>query len=408
MRFLAETCLQFSPQIACGDHWVFVEIGACLKIYSESHFLNELHKVLEQFKINARVEIANDLPTALASAIFKVRRKEHFPIEAIPYYFNPYLYDKQFEKIVSIFRDLGITNFKKLDEIPPGLLTSKFNKNLNLVMRQIDDARNIYWPRFAPEETITETYEFEETQAISNLEPLAFVLKGLLERICSRLLGQHLMIAKFEIKLVQEMYSTVLEPVRVQSIDLAYPHNSVPGLLGIIRERLEKELTTKPLESNVIRVSLKVLEKAPGGYRQKDLFSQKEEDREAIQSLISRVKDKLGETRIFYAQPLESFFPEKSWCKSLNDPTPTSVAIAPRPLRVLMKPLKLCRIDHYFTCNSKRWKATNISEPERLSGDWWLKEEGRKYFTVKTDSNEELWIYSPDDTEEYFLHGIYD
>jgi hypothetical protein len=367
-----------------------------------------LQDILKRFEIEARVEVAGDLPTAIASAIYGVRKKEFLPIEAIPYFFNPFKYEDQFESIVSVFRDLGIGSLKKLENIPPHLLTSKFNKNLTVVLRQINDARNIYWPRFQPAEKITERHEFQETQAVSNLEPLCFVMKGLLDRIVARLWGQALLVAKFEIVLEQERYTTVKEPLRRQMVELAFPHSSVEGLLALIRERLEKELTARPLESNVTHVTIEVSETAPGGYRQKDFFSQKEEDREAVQSLISRVKDKLGESRIFYAQPLESFFPEKSWRKTLNSPTAASTDIAPRPLRVLKNPIQLGRVDNYFICKRRRWKATDISAPERLSGDWWLKEEGRDYFTVKTDSGEELWIYTPDGKDEYFLHGIYD
>jgi len=408
LRFLAETCLRFTPQVAMGERWLFLEIGACRHLYTEENLLAELQTLLDEFHIAAKIEIANDLPTAVASAVFNVRRREFLPIEAIPYFFNPFQYESQFESMVAVFRNLGVTALKKLEHIPPHLLTSKFNKNLTVVLRQIQDARNIYWPRFVPEEKVTERYEFQETQAVFNLEPLSFVMKSLLDRIAARLWGRALLVSKLEIVLEQERYSTVKEPVRKQVVELAFPHSSTEGLLAILRERLERELMVKPLEANVTSCTIQILETAPGGYRQKDFFSQKEETQEAVQSLISRVKDKLGESRIFYAQPLESFFPEKSWKKSLEVVGGTSHDIAPRPLRVLKNPIKLGRVDNYFICDKRRWRAMEISGPERLSGDWWLKEEGRNYFTIKTDSGEELWVYSPDDKDEYFLHGIYD
>jgi nucleotidyltransferase/DNA polymerase involved in DNA repair len=408
LKFLAETCLKYSPQISLGERWLFIEIGACAKLYSETFLYLRLQAILKKFEIQAKIEVGADMPSVLCAALFNIRKKELFPIEAIPYFFNPFKYEKQFEKMVEVFRQLGIRDFKKLTDIPMGLLTSKFNKDLNLVLRQINDAKNIYWPRYVPEEVIVESYEFLETQAISNLEPLTFVLKGLLERVVLRLRGQGQLVAKFTIMLEQEKYSTVTDPIRVQHIELAFPHSSITGLLSLVRDRLEKELTTLPLESDVKKITVSVIEKVPGGYRQKDFFSQKEEDTEALQSLISRLKDKIGEDRVFYAQAQESYYPEKSWGKTLKPLSQISTAISTRPLRILKNPVKLGRVDNYLICDKKRWRALEFSAPERLSGEWWLKEEGRNYQRVKTDSGEELWIYSPDTGDEYYLHGIYD
>jgi nucleotidyltransferase/DNA polymerase involved in DNA repair len=408
LKFLAEACLRFSPQIALGERWLFIEIGACSKLYSENYLYLRLQAILKKFAIPAKIEVGGDLPSVLCAALFNIRKKELFPIEAIPYFFNPFKYEKQFEKMVEVFHELGVRDFKKLTDIPANLLTSKFNKDLNLVLRQINDAKNIYWPRYVPEEIITESHEFLETQAISNLEPLTFVLKGLLERVVLRLRGQGQLVAKFKITLEQEKYSTVAQPLREQNIELAFPHSSISGLLSLVRDRLEKELTTLPLESDVKKITVQVIEKIPGGYRQKDFFSQKEEDSEAMQSLISRLRDKIGEDRVFYAQSQESYFPEKSWTKTLKPLSQISTAISTRPLRILKNPVKLGRVDNYFICDKKRWRALEVSSPERLSGEWWLQEEGRNYSRVKTESGEELWIYSPDSRDEYYLHGIYD
>ena len=409
LKLVADICLHFSPQIALGHRWLFIEVGACKRLYTEESLLYRLHAVLKRMTVDGKIEIGNDMPTALSMAMYGIKKKEHLPIDALPFYFDPFKLNPIFARTVDIFKQLGVTDLKKLMEIPPGLLTSKFNKDLSLALRQIHEAKNLYWPRYIPEEPIEEFFEFTETQTISNLEPLMFVSKGLVDRVLMRLRGQGFLLAKFEIILEQEKYSTVKEVLRSQTIELAFPNNSSVNLLKIISERLEKELTTRPLESNVNRVLLKVLEKVPGGDSQKDFFSKKEEDREAMHSLISVLKDKLTDQRVFYAEAVESYTPEKSWRKTLSEPSSLQPkTIAARPLRVLKKPLPLGRVDDYLICKDHRWKIESIGMLERLAGEWWMNESSRDYMRIKTASGEELWIFTQDQTDHLYLHGIYD
>jgi len=417
LQTLAESCLRFSPQIALGEHWLFMEIEACRRLYSEENLHTELSALLNTLEIQAKVTTANDMPTALAMALYGKMKLESLPVDAIPCYFNPFKIEDHFQKIIDILKKLAVYDFRALMKIPSGLLSAKFNKDVALVLRQIQDARGIYWPRFKAREIVEESYEFEETQEVSNLEPLMFVLKGLLDRVTLRLRGQGMLIARFMVTLTQENYSTVNQAVRTQEIELAFPSGTTGGLLPIVQERLAKQFTTEPLESHVKHLHIKVLDKVPGGFRQKDFFSQKEEEQEALQSVISRLQDKLGEEKVFFARPLENFFPEKSWQKTLRESPPMTVDLPERPLRVLGTPARLRRIQDYLVGRKQKWKIASMEGPERLSGDWWLYTEKatdknttteRDYFRVHTDSGQQLWVYTANEAQDYFLHGIYD
>lgn len=408
LQFLADTCLRFSPQIALGERWLFIEVGSCRKLYSEEIVLLRLQALLNKYSIPGRIEIAGDLPTSLCQALFKTARKESFPVDAISYFFDPFKTTHHLTKVIHVFRELGILDFKRLLDLPTGLLTNKFNKDVNLVIRQIYDARNIYWPRYQPPEIIQESYQFGETHSVTTLEPITFVTKTLIEKIVLRLRGQGFLLARFRLTLRLEKYSTVQQPLREHVIELAFPNNVAKNILNILRDRLDKEFQKQPLESHVQSVALEVLDKVPGGYSQKDFFSQKEEDQEAMNSLVSLLKDKLSDQRVFYAQTLESYIPERSWKKTLGALKPSPTTCAPRPLRILKSPLPLGRVENYFIYKKNKWKILSVSEPEKVAGEWWYQDAPREYQRVQTESGEELWIYLQEDSHQYYLHGVFD
>lgn len=409
ISFVADVMFQYSPQISIGTAWVFAEVGACRALYSEESLKQQLNLFLKQFSIDCKIEFASDLSSALCFCKFNIRSKELLPIEALPYYFNPFLYDRQFEKQIDIFKKLGVNIFKQLIEIPRSLLTAKFDKNLTLTVTRVNDASHIVWPRYVPDEQVTETYSFEHTQEVSNLSPLMFVGKRLIERLVARLKARGFAVSKLALHLGQEAYSTVKDVHRDFVLDLAYPQADPVTLSKIIYQKLERELSETPLESHLKVFSITVIEKSPFSLRQKSFFSGREEDQEALQSFISRVREKVGDARIFFAQPVEHYFPERSWKKTLAETTNVSVELASRPLRVLKTPLKLIRRDPWLEASSKaRWRIEQIQTCEKLSGDWWQNDDERTYHAVKTSNGDELWVYQNKRDNDYFLHGIYD
>ncbi|MCB9073036.1 MAG: hypothetical protein H6623_05410 [Bdellovibrionaceae bacterium] len=409
VSFVADLMFQYSPQIATGASWVFAEVGACRALYSEDSLKRQLGVLLKQFLVEAKIEFASDLPSAIAYCRFNIRSKDLLPIEALPYFFNPFLFDRQFQKQIDILKKLGLSIFKQLVDIPRSSMTSKFDKNLTLTIALVNDASHIVWPRYVPDEQVTEAYDFEHTQEISNLQPLMFVGKNLIERLIARLKARGFAVSKLNIDLRQEPYSTVQEPNRSYALDLAYPQSDPLVLSKIVFQKLERELTDKPLESHIKVFSVSVLEKSPFSARQRSFFSGREEDQEALQSFISRVREKVGDARIFFAQPVEHYFPERSWKKTLVETSNVSMELASRPLRVLKTPVKLLRNDPWIEASSKvRWRIDQITPCEVLSGDWWHGDDERAYHSIKTATGDELWVYQNKSDNNYFLHGIYD
>jgi hypothetical protein len=180
-----------------------------------------------------------------------------------------------------------------------------------------------------------------------------------------------------------EKLSMVQNTLREWKIELSFPQGSVIGLLPIIKERLDRTLQREPLESAVCYLEFEIVRSVYGSAKQKDFLSQKEEEKEAFQTIVARLTEKLGIEKAFFAKPEESYFPEKSWTKSLLEPHDIQLPFSDRPLRMLRVPLKLLRTDQYLQSKSRRWRITEMVGPERLSGDWWQKDIERDYYRVK-------------------------
>lgn len=404
----AESCLRFTPQIALGERAIFLEIGACHKLYSEASFVQRAKVLLSRFQTSGIIAIANDIPSAISMAVYGKSNRRDLPIEALEYYASPFHRDPLFQKAIEAFRHLGIETLGALLDLPRQSLGSRFHKELIFALHRIDTSMQIPWPRFIPKEKIFESTAIDSELQIATLEPIGFLLKRLVDKALLRVRGRGELASGVEIRVSQEKYSTIMEPLRAWPFDLAYPQATAISLMPILLERLDRALQKTPLEAPIRFLEFAVTQTSPGRGRQRDFFSNREEEFENFRSVVNRLSERLGFDRAFMASLVESYFPEKSWKKTLEPPNVVKESLPQRPLRILSTPKKLRRLDDFFAYRGKRWKIKEIFGPERLTGEWWFGEKERDYFRVVTYEGEQLWIYSLGEAKEYFLHGIFD
>ncbi|MSR84603.1 MAG: hypothetical protein EXS58_17080 [Candidatus Latescibacteria bacterium] len=406
---LAEACYRFSPQLALGDRAFFIEIGACRRLYSEENLHLRLQALLKRFDAPARIAFADDLPTALALAVYNRATKEQLPIEAIQCYSTPFACrSDSMVKAVQVFRKLGVVSIADFMQLRPQGLVRRFGKEGLLVRHLLENAAHLPWPHFIPPLQLVEAVEVDESSAIMDLEQLLFYLKTIVDRALLRVRGQGRLASVLALRIEQERHSRVTQPKREWSIDLAFPQGAALVVLSIIRERLDRDLQRSPLEAPVRKIEIEVTRTVPGQSRQRDLFTNKEEELESFQSIVARLTDKLGFDRAFLAAPRESHLPERCWRKTLGEVAVFKAKTPPRPLRVLKKPQVLRRIDNYLVHGRRKWKISAIRGPERLSGDWWFGDRERDYYRIEAETGEELWVFTLPEGEEYYLHGLFD
>ena len=423
LQEFAETCLRLTPYIACSQSperpLLFLEIGSCKKLYSEKIFLLKLEILLKRFSLRAKVAIAENASTAAAMTIFNVTEKNKLPIEALNIFYDPFFFEENkmaLQKEIALIKKLGVQKISEIQKQNRKLFTKRFGKSLLFALGVYEGFQEIQWPLFRLSEKIYEEQSIDDSYVVQNFENLNFPIKIVLDRIVSRLRGRGMSLSVFRLKIVHEKFSTVKETERTWTFQLTFPQTSVLMLHALIRERLSLDLQLQQLEAPVCKIAVDALEFVPSAATQKDFFSKKEEETEKIQSLISRMSEKIGSTSVFCAIPVQSYLPEESWKKSVdmtcfdkeNSFELFRNHLPQRPLRMLSKPKKIQKIDDWICSENKKWRIQKIQGVEKIFTEWWFEKKEREYQFIVTFTQENLWIYQDKETNQYYLHGIFD
>jgi hypothetical protein len=272
----------------------------------------------------------------------------------------------------------------------------------------VSDSSLLLWPKFVPEEKIIERRDFESEVEIDSVEPLIFIMKGLLDRTYLRLASRGKTLKAFEVCLILETISTLSEPFYVIPIELSFTSISSKTLLQLFRDKTASLLQKKPLEGRVTGMELRVIEMAPHQRTQRDFFNpKKEENEENYLELVNRLSLKLGERNVFKATLQESYLPEKNWGRGkVVSPFLSSDHLPQRPLRLLSRPLPLPCLEGKLYFQEEVIELKEVSQPEVVFSDWWNATEERVYFKARSRLGGDFWVYK--NRENYFLHGLFD
>lgn len=147
-----------------------------------------------------------------------------------------------------------------------------------------------------------------------------------------------------------------------------------------------------------------------------------------VSDLIDRLVNRLGEDRVYRAEPVATDVPER--CLRRIPPLApetgaTWPAAWPRPARLLTPPERVETLallpDHppvSFTWRGVRRRVACADGPERVFGEWWKRDAElaavRDYFRIEDEAGERFWIFRAGDGENaatgsqnWFLHGIF-
>lgn len=408
-EILAEACLRFSPLVSIGANAVFVEIGRCHLLYSEDSIRARAQVLIRRLGISARIAIADDLATALSLAISQVTTREKIPVDYLPHYLSPYETTDLLDDMIQSLKRLGIHELGAFLALPRRSIASRFGK-LGLFCREnCDYPERIPLRPFQPRTQIEETETIDETYALTSLEPLLFCLKKILDRISLRLRGAGRLALRMKLTLSLTPHSHVQTPHPVFDFTFPFPQGSTNSLIPLFRDRLDAIFQRHPLESAVQKIRIEVLETVPSQGAQKNFFHRREEELESYRGIVARLTDRLGFSRVFHAETVESYIPERGWKKTLSPPNAHPTPLPERPLRILRTPIPIHPIDDYFQTKHRKWRVIEMRGPERIRGEWWMNErEERDYYRIVTDSGEDLWIFENRETGNTYLQGVFD
>ena len=284
------------------------------------------------------------------------------------------------------------------------------------------------------------TDEFPESSleldgAAVTLEPLLFVLRHLLHRVCSDLLHVGRCASRLSLELqldgsVASQRAKVLPARATRREDLLY---------DLCRAALERAVDANGcLAAPVKGITLRVEEMAPPGARQGDLFTGDWRDPMAAAAALSRLRARLGEQAVAWPHPRAIHRPESRnrWRpaasvetpeeeKVRSDPSPgtsrimsadgaleSTLHLLPEPVEVDVWASKGCPRE--LRDRAGRRSLIVAEGPERLSGDWWKDPYRREYYRACTEEGELLWLYrewrgrGKEKEAKWWLHGFYD
>lgn len=413
LKSIAEIFYRYTPQIAVATDSIFLEIEQCSLIYSEEKFLDLSRSVFLQIETSPKIGISSSVPLARAQAYYRTKSLNLIPIDFLRYFLSPFEVldergEKTLSKILWYFEKLGLCSIQDFLKIPPRELSSRFGITGLLLHQRVSDSANIIWPKFIPEEKVFERREFDAEIELDSIEPILFILKTLLDTIHLRLVSRGKTLRVFEVRLLLEKASTVLEPYYPISIELAFTNPSTKALLQLFRDKATHTIQKNPLPGRITGVEVFVVETVPYKPTQRDIFNpKKEESEETYHDLVNRLSLKLGEKKVFKAALTESYLPEKNWVreKEVSD-NPIFDNLPKRPLRIISEPIPLPYSEGKVFFNRGYIKLSEIEQYEVLFSEWWDTASERVYFRAKTNLGQDLWIYRSN--QNYFLHGFFD
>lgn len=411
----AEACLRFSPQIALREpNVIFIEIEKCQKLYTEQSFIVRLQVLLKRFQYLAVLKISYDIPSALALARYQAQHLEELPIQALCELGDPFGTDpvgrKSIEKMIEALKRLGIQTLKQFKTLPTEQFPSRFGSLGLFCRQQMDGLVHAPWPQWNPPEKFLERMELTHSESCSQIEPLLFKSKELLDRLFSRLRGRFLRADQLRFSIELEKYSFIQTPLRTWIFEFISPQGSTSGFLPILKERLYWDLQKKPIESDVIAISAEILITSKGFNSQKNFFHSYDERNEELGSFFGQMEEFLGKGQVFWAKITEERFPEKSWLR-IRSPEVQTVSLKKkypkRPTRVFKSPIPISIVKNRIYLRRREYQIKNWSSVERLSLDWLNNVSSRNYYRVELEKGITVWVFT-DSGHNYFLHGYYE
>lgn len=396
---IAESLISLTPKISVVGKDIYADIACTENLFGGLfNILQKAETILSIF--NARCpwvlteKISWAKPLCLKDKnIFSTGESStillSLPIESLAFCGNPLTLEKEKQErqaLVSFLKKVGLVFCSDFLKIPRSSLTHRFG-SLGLSLAQsLEGTTDPLLPFFTPQEPLIFSVE---TEGLSSLEALIFEIRQILPILELRLQGRQAFIQKIKLTFQLENRS------RQNHVIVFSKLTRDPAMIQrVLTEALADISWSSPLQ----RLTLEVVESVSQSPGQLNLWDQTEERIEELSGFVNRMKNRLGENRVGFAEVLPSYLPEKSW--RLIYPAPSQHLLFPdhsRPVFLFEKPS--------LFYPSSNWKLTEL---ERLNLHWWDNTVSRKYFLAEGNNGEKLWVFFEPQTNQWFCHGSYD
>ena len=451
---LAEKIRSFAPIIGLDElplpDCLLLDITGCAPLFGGEVVLAEqLNVRLRTLGFRPRTTISESVATAWAfahaderiSAIRKPQRHRHsarqhsnewkLPVIIIPPgQARGYLSDlpssagRLQPEDTDVLQQLGISTLKDLLQLPLADLPTRLSADAVIRIRQLlGDQQELITP--LPESNPVCARWISEFPA-QNRNAVHKVLAHLCERIEEQLLRRLIGATRLECNLHQDDQSVVslcaefVRPIQVADV-----------MLDMLNLRMESTVVVKPVVSASIQAGIAPLPVA----RQKDLFSSTEHvcPQEDLTALVNRLNNRLGTQSVLraaltadprpeFAAQLRPISADSSGNLSerlnrLVTPEQSDTSFVPqfhRPIQLLAVPVRIDELRDDLTNSKFRFdgRVQSIAEaigPERLQTAWWNESSAhRDYYRIQTTGGSRYWLFRDLQSQDWYLHGIFD
>ncbi len=422
---LGEGLLRYAPGfMLSAPDGLWLDASAASLFGGEPGLLERASEQARTAGFRARVALASELFTARALARYgaaarvqispgeSARALAPLPLQSL----------EDSQEVVASLRALGLSTLGELAALAPGQIIARLGAAGLRAQRLAsgeDDRRLL--PAVLPE--VVEEVRTLESPAES-LEPVLFALKGLIDRLSSRLRGRQRAALRLTLTLV-------LEPAGPHSVPLALarPTTEPKLLLDLIRHRLESVRLDAPIATLILTVD----ESCEDHGRQGVLGDAPSGDA-ALETVLARLTTALGaealgspvlcdDHRPEAAHTFTPFHPPKRELGLFAEARRGPLVSPPvpdwqleRPVRMLPgvgMPLEteLGRSGELRAARvlGKRRTVLAIAGPERLGGQWWTEAPfQRDYYRVHFEGLGPAWVYRNAPDGRFYLHGLFD
>jgi hypothetical protein len=423
---IADYFLKLSPQIALRKpRALFIEIGKCSRLYSESTFLARTAVILRRLKLEAHVAVGEDITDSLCFAKYGIFNIHALPLSAVIDFADPFRKDailqKNLEAIVFSFADLGIKTIGDFLKIPEASLVSRFGALGRFARDRVLMKDPVTWPYYEPEELLVEHSDFTTFESRGDIEPIMFELKGHLDRLFSRLYNRDKRLMELEVKIRCEVFSTVKKPIRIYHFPFFAPQSSTKPTLKIVKERIARDFEKSPLLNPVQALTTTALKTGAFSSGQRNMIDGKDDQLENLNSVHNHLVELLGKENVFHAELTEDRRPERSWIKNfeaLHTPLPVPEnhrdIIPERPTFLCRAPLRIDITAGFVHIRKKRYKIIHWDQKiEIISGGWFevaaetlQNTFDRSYSVVTLEGYQKIFVFETS-RREFYLHGYY-
>lgn len=430
LEALSDWCVRFSPAVALdGTDGLFLDITGTDHLWGgEGQMLVDLVARLARWGVPARAAIADTAGAAWALARFgddlaiappggQRAAIEDLPVAAL----------RLEDAAEAQLPRLGLHRVGQLLVLPRAQLAKRFGLTTTLRLDQALGMAAEAMTFRRPASPWFDRLAFFEP--ISAPEDLARAAGDALALICQRLEAEGRGAKRFEV--VFHRLDGRAYPVRA---GLARLGRDPRRLTRLIVPKLDKVDPGFGIE--VVTVQAAAVEPMAAAQERFDAPKGEGADAtldETLAPLVDRLVNRLGENRVWRADPFESHVPERSVVRVAPlDPPPAARwdPDRPRPVRLFKRPEAITAIAKLpddppmqFTWRGRAHRVRRAEGPERIGQEWWRAGVGetdtgpgkiRDYYRVEDDAGGRFWIYrqglfdgGEEEAPKWWIHGLF-